>query len=130
MRDFDAELGEAIDQGFTVKGESFRVNPGVHPSVLLNYEESDFLGRADLLAAIDTAINAFLADDDARARWKALRERDEDPVTVGHLRAIMAYLYEVESDLPTIARASSSGGRSRKQDSSEDVTSSPVGAAS
>lgn len=129
MKDLDAEYGEPVDQGFTVKGEQFRVNPGVHPSVLLNYEESDFLGRADLLTAMDTAINSFLVDDDTRDRWKALREREEDPVTVGHLRAIMAYLYEVESDLPTNARASSSGGRSRKPDTSEADTSQPVGAA-
>lgn len=128
MRDFDAELGEAVDQGFTVKGESFRVNAGVHPSVLMNYEEADFLGRKDVLEAMDTAINAFLADDDARARWKALREREEDPVSLGHMRAIMSYLYEVESELPTNARASSSDGRSRSASSSRAATSSPVGA--
>ncbi len=129
MKDFDAEYGDAGDQGFTVKGESFRVNPGVHPSVIQAYEEAEFSTRADVLRAMDVAIGAFLADDDARARWKALRERKDDPVTLGHMRAIMSYLYEVESELPTTARASLSGGRSRRDASSSAATSSPAGAA-
>lgn len=132
MMDFDSGRAEraARDQGFRLGGEEFRVRTGVHPSVLGDYEEAVLTGREDLLSSQDDAVKAFLWDDEARDRWDALRARKEDPVTAGDIRAVIQYLYEVESELPTSAPAPSSRGRDRTKPSSAAERSSPVGAAS
>lgn len=131
MRDFDADRAkrDAVEQGFKVCGEQFGVQTGVHPSVMGDYEDAVLLGRGDMLTAMDTAIKAFLVDDDARKRWDKLRERRDDPLTVGHMRAVLNYLYEVEAELPTSAPTSSSSGRGSIRRTSEAATSQPAGAA-
>ena len=113
MRDFDSGRAERAEreQGFRLGGEDFRLNPGVHPSVLADYEDAIFSGREEATGAMDTVIKAFLWNQEARTRWDALRAREKDPVTVGDLRAVVQYLYEVESELPTIAPEPSSPGR-------------------
>lgn len=128
MKDFDAL--PQIEASFRLKGETFRVNPGVHPNVLYEYEDAIFSGRLSLLEGMDKAIKTFLADDEERARWDTLRARQEDPVTIAYLRGVMDYLYEVESELPTSAPGRSSSGRGRSKPSSGDETSSPAETAS
>lgn len=131
MRDFDTERAAraAVEQGFKIGGEEFRVAPGVHPSVLLAFENTEVGSREELQAIMDTAIKAFLTSDVDRKRWENLRERTDDPVTYGDMRAVMSYLYEVESQLPTIALSPSSTGRERTSRSSGAATSSPAGTA-
>lgn len=132
MRDFDAGRAERAqrDIGFKVGGEAFRVVPGVHPSVIFAYEDGIVLSQADVVKEMDTLICAFLVDDESRSRWTALCERREDPITTGDRRAIVQYLYEVESELPTIAPEPSSSGRGRGRATSRESTSSPVETAS
>lgn len=132
MRDFDSGRAERSEreQSFRLGGVEFRVQTGVHPSVLGDYEDDIVMSRGDVLGSMDKVVKAFLWDADARKRWDELRSRKKDPVTVGDLRGVIQYLYEVEGELPTIAPELSSAGRGRTRGSSAAAPSSPAGAAS
>lgn len=129
MKDFDQEFAGRVgaDVGFKVLGETFQINAGVHPRVLIDFESAPVQNHEELVAACDKTIKAFLTSDDDRARWDTLCARTEEPVlSYGYRRAIVRYLYEAESELPTIAPASSSDGRETASPQSEDATSSPA----
>lgn len=132
MRNFDAERAAHAekDMGFIIGGESFRIRPGVHPDVFIEYEETPVTGQRDVIALMDKLIKAFLMTDDDRARWDKVVENVDDPITAGHRRAVVNLLYEVESELPTSAPEPSGRGRGRGRGTSSGGTSSPAGAES
>lgn len=132
MRDIDAERAAHAekDMGFILGGERFKIRPGVHPDVFIEYEEAPVTGQRDVLAVMDKLIKAFLVSDKDRERWDAVAANQDDPITAGARRAVINYLYEVEAELPTSAPEPSGRGRGRGRGSSSEGTSSPAGAAS
>lgn len=132
MRDFDAERAAHAekDMGFIIGGEKFRVRPGVHPDVFIAYEETPVTGQRDVIEVMDTLIKAFLLTDEDCKRWDKVVASLDDPVTAGHRRAVVNYLYEIEAELPTSAPEPSGRGRGRGRGTSSGATSSPAGAES
>jgi hypothetical protein len=120
MRDFDEGKAELE---FKLGGEEF-VARRVRPEVLATFQTDETTTDATMaITLLDERISAFLANDEDRARYAALRCREEDPVTVGQLNALLEWMLEVSSDLPTTlpspsavlpgGTAASSKGRSR-----------------
>ncbi len=68
-------------------------------------------------------------DDDAEARYQAVRENDEDPLTVEDLREVVDWMIEESSNRPTGSPSGSTGGRRSTGTSSTEDSSSQVLAA-
>jgi hypothetical protein len=119
MRDFD-EVKPELE--FKIGGEEFTARR-VRPEVLATFEVNVPDDSAQAIVLLDERIGAFLASDEDRERYKTLRCREEDPVTIGQLNALLEWMLEASSDLPTQqpslsavgpgATAASSKGRSR-----------------
>lgn len=109
MKNFDEML--AKDREFTVGGQKFRWRD-VRPEVLTSFEPSEN-GDGDPNGAwrlMDDQILLFL-EPDAHERWKELRARDEDAVTIAQLNAILLWLMEEQTGRPTVQPSPSAPGR-------------------
>jgi hypothetical protein len=104
--DLDALLSK--DRSFIVRGETFTYHD-VKPEVLSAFKANGKMGPWDL---IDAQINLFLSDSD-RKRWKELRARDAEPVTIGQMNALLTWLLETQTDRPTNPPSPSASGRGR-----------------
>jgi hypothetical protein len=67
---------------------------------------------------MDRQIMLFLEEED-HERWRTLRARSENPVTIGQLIDIVGWLVEVQSDRPTEQPSPSSPGRGKTAASSK-----------
>lgn len=114
MPDFDELLAD--DHTFTVRGETFTWTE-VKPEVLsamgqaltsVNDDEDPNAGWA----AIDEQIMLFIDPSD-HEKWKTLRAREEKPVTIKQINAILDYLIGEQSDRPTQTPSPSASGRGR-----------------
>lgn len=110
MRDFDT----TPDLEFKLGGETF-VAQRVRPEVLAEFasdnvdlEEAQDSTKA--LALLDERIEAFLEHEEDRARYRELRQRTRNPVTIGQLNALLEWMLEVSSDLPTEQPSTSVAG--------------------
>jgi len=109
MQDFD--LGRQQEREFRIAGETFRCAGGVRPEELLEWVEvRPDTAPVDALAATDRLIVSFLHGDEID-RWKALRERDTDPITMRDLNELAKWLVANETGRPTEAPSDSSNGR-------------------
>src|SRR5512146_1138813 len=101
MRDFDSEY-LIDDREFKVGGEVFKWRY-VRPEVIAAWEDEPVSDKsADALRSTDDRIKLFLdASNGAAERWDALRAREDNPVTMGELNAILMWLVEVQTDRPT-----------------------------
>jgi len=117
MYDFDEDRSARFeaDRRFKIGGEVFQHRPGVRPETMAAWEEigretsaSEAIKITDalMLAWIDTT-----ADPTAHDRYKALRERENDPISGSDLSHVIMWLYRQSSRRPTVAPASSSDGR-------------------
>ncbi len=101
MKNFDEML--ATDREFTVGGETFHWRD-VRPEVLTSFEPS-VNGKGDEADAtwrmMDEQILLFIASDE-HERWTALRVRDDRPVTIAQLNAILLWLMEEQTGRPTV----------------------------
>lgn len=121
MKDF-SQAGK--DREFSINGAIFNWHD-VRPEVLT--ELGDELTKAtengdssDPNAAwklADKQILLFI-DPDQHDRWTELRDREKDPVTIGQLNAIVQWLMEEQTGLPTEQPSSSATGRGRTATSS------------
>ena len=113
MKDFDEML--ATDREFTVGGETFHWRD-VRPEVLTSFEPSaNGDGPDDDNAAwrlMDDQILLFIAADE-HPRWRDLRARDDKPVTIAQLNAILLWLMEEQTGRPTVQPSPSAPGRGR-----------------
>lgn len=113
MKNFDDMLAQ--DREFTVGGEKFHWRD-VRPEVLTSFEPSrNGDGPDDDNAAwrlMDDQILLFVAKDEVD-RWKELRARDENPVTIAQLNAILLWLMEEQTGRPTVQSSPSEVGRGR-----------------
>lgn len=119
-KNFDDLL--AADHTFTVRGVTFTWRE-VKPEVLtmmgrtlenVNDEEDPNAGWT----AIDEQILIFLDPSD-HDKWKELRARDEQPVTIKQINAILDYLIAEQTDRPTQTPSPSAPGRGRTAASSK-----------
>ena len=119
LRDFDQEF-VAEDLEFKIGGESFKM-AYVRPEVLAAWEDEDVPEKsADALVSTDTRIKMFLEPSNGAAeRWDALRAREENPVTMGQLNAVLLWMVEVQSGRPTEPPSPSASGRGRTERSSK-----------
>lgn len=119
MRDFDQELEK--DLSFKIRGETFTMRY-VRPEVLQSWENENIEGanEADALKVLDERVLFFLDQNgDNAERWKALRARESDPVTLGQLTGLIEWMVEVQSGRPTIPPSPSASGRGRTAASSK-----------
>jgi hypothetical protein len=119
VKNFDEML--AKDREFTVGGETFHWRD-VRPEVLTSFEPSAN-GADDANAAwrlMDDQILLFVAPEE-HERWKAVRERDDQPVTIAQINAILTWLMEQQTGRPTEAPSPSASGRTRTAATSKDA---------
>lgn len=127
MKNFDDML--AKDRDFTVAGETFQWR-NVRPEVLTSFESSpseedvpDNASDEEKIAAklrndnaawrlMDDQILLFLHKND-HERWRELRAREENPVTIAQLNAILVWLMEEQTGRPTVPSSPSDPGRGR-----------------
>jgi hypothetical protein len=117
VKDFDELLTE--DREFSVAGEKFRWCD-VRPEVLTAFEPSENGDQDDgaVWRLMDDQILLFL-DTSERDRWKTLRARDERPVTIRQLTAILQWLMEEQTGRPTEQPSPSAVGRGQTAGSSK-----------
>lgn len=109
MKNFDEMLSQ--DRDFTVAGETFQWR-NVRPEVLTSFESA---GEGDADATwrlMDDQILLFLHKND-HERWRELRAREENPVTIAQLNAILVWLMEEQTGRPTVPSSPSDPGRGR-----------------
>lgn len=117
MRSFD----NAEDLTFEVAGEQFKMRT-VRPEVLAAWEDAPVPPTAvEALKILDDRILSFLDNGDgSHERWTALRAREENPLSMGQLQAILEWGVEVQSHLPTMQPSPSVRGRGKTAVSSTD----------
>lgn len=128
MKDFDVTRTPASldERTFQLGGETFTRRTGVRPEALVGFDELKAdTPPGEVLKIVDGLILSLIAPDEAEA-WKALRAREEDPVTLGDMNAVASWLVEQEADRPTKQSAPSSRSRGRSGTSSTEGSSSPV----
>lgn len=115
-KNFDELLSE--ERTFVVRGETFRWRD-VRPEVLtaMGSAIGDDTDPNNIWKAQDEQILLFIHDED-HDKWKALREREEDPVTVRQFNAILEWLVSEQTDRPTPTPSPSASGRGRTAASS------------
>lgn len=99
-RNFDDLLEK--DHFFTIRGEKFDYLD-VKPEVLTAFElrKNGKKSEADSTwDALDQQIMVFLPDEQ-HARWKELRAREKDPITIKQLTELIKWLMEVQTGRPT-----------------------------
>jgi hypothetical protein len=111
------------DHTFTVRGVDFSWTE-VRPEVLsamgiaLGKVEDDENDPDAGWAAIDEQVLLFIVPEDHQ-KWKDLRAREENPVTIKQLNAVLDYLIGEQSDRPTQTPSPSVSGRGKTAASSK-----------
>jgi hypothetical protein len=109
---FDELLSK--DHKFTVRGETFAYKD-VRPEILTTFETNG--KNEDVWAGYDAQILLFLEEED-HERWRVLRAREKDPVTIEQITAILTWLMEEQTGRPTQTPSPSASGRGRTAASS------------
>ena len=119
MKNFDDML--AKDREFTVGGETFHWRD-VRPEVLTTFDtdETPSGDLNDTWKVVDARVLQFLEPDE-HDRWRALRARDENPVTIAQLNAIVTWFIEAQTGRPTEAPSPSASGRTKTAATSKDA---------
>ena len=118
MKNFDEML--PTDRELTVGGEQFHWRD-VRPEVLTSFEPSEVDGDENAAwRLMDDQILLFLAADE-HDKWRALRAREENPVTIQQLNAILLWLMEQQTGRPTVTPSPSAPGRGRTAATSKDA---------
>lgn len=117
-KNFDDLLSD--ERTFVVRGETFTwkdVRPEVLDSILranangAGAEGEEKEGEeSSMWANQDTLILEFIVPED-HERWKKLRARDEEPITIRQFNAILEHLVSEQTDLPTTPPSPSVTGR-------------------
>lgn len=111
-RNFDEVLEDNLV--FTIRGETFTLRD-VRPEVIAAWEdEENATTAAEGLKMLDDKIRTLLAEED-RPRWDELRGREDAPVNLRQLKALVEWIVEVQSDRPTPPPSSSADGRGRRE---------------
>ena len=115
MKDFNELL--AAEREFRVQDQTFKWRD-VRPEVLTEFE-ADANGDDPnaVWSLMDRQILLFLTPED-QERWKELRAREEAPVTIGQMNAVLTWLMEEQTGRPTEQPSPSAPGRGKTAASS------------
>lgn len=118
LRDFDHEFVEDLE--FKIGGETFKLKY-VRPEVLAAWEDEELPEKSvDALKYTDNRIKLFMdTSNGAGERWDAIRGREENPVTMGQLNALLMWMVEVQSGRPTMPPSPSDSGPGKTARSSK-----------
>jgi hypothetical protein len=98
MKDFNELL--ASERQFKVQDETFTWRD-VRPEVLTEFDtDTNGDDPSAVWDLMDRQILLFLGDGE-QDRWKALRKRDDAPVTVAQINAVLMWLMEEQTGRPT-----------------------------
>lgn len=135
MKDFDREREKKIeamgDRSFKIGGETFIRRPGIRPEVMAQYEGIDTNTTADEVIKImdDLLLTCIEPEDDAHARWHAIRAVDAGTavVSLDDMTDLVRWLMGEFTGRPTQPPSRSSGspendGTSSTGDSSSKAT--------
>lgn len=118
MHDFDVERAEGkvtdrAEREFMLGGQVFVHKVAVRPEAMTEWEDMpDDVTAADALLITDKTVLAFIEDDgDAHARYRAVRENEDDPLTVTDIGKVLVWLIGKATGRPTGARLLSTAGR-------------------
>jgi len=131
MKNFDEARKKRAqaDRSFTIGGETFERKPGVRPEVLLEWSDlTAGTPSGRVLEVIDEVVLAMISPNGkSAARWEAVRESEDDPVTLADLHELVSWLVEEElGETPIRQDLLSSPGLEAASESSTDASSSPV----
>ena len=94
------------EKTFTVRGQTFTWKD-VRPEILTAFKpeengdkDKDPEDNSGIWKELDGQIKLFLVSED-QERWDNLRARDDDPVTIVQLNAILEWLVGEQTDRPT-----------------------------
>ena len=116
MKDFNDLLAQ--DRTFKVQDKEFSWRD-VRPEVLSSFE-TDTNGNDPnaVWDLMDKQILLFIRPEEHEA-WKELRAREEAPVTIGQMNAILLWLMEEQTGRPTEQPSPSAPGRGKTAGSSK-----------
>jgi hypothetical protein len=117
------------DRSFTLGGEIFVAKASMRPEALTDYDRIDeTTSLTETLQIVDGVILKFLEKnpDNAPARYRKIRENEDDPVTVEDLLDLVQWLVEVQTGRPTGRPDDFSPGPSETGTTSTENSSSPV----
>ena len=117
MKDFNEML--ASERQFKVQDQVFTWCD-VRPEILTAFEpEENGDDPNSIWKTLDQQILLFLDPaEDSPERWKKLRAREDQPVTIAQLNSILTWLMEEQTGRPTEAPSPSASGRGRTAASS------------
>jgi hypothetical protein len=117
------------EREFLLGGEPFTARASVRPEAFMRWDSMDMENTpaAEILAVADETILSLIEKkDDAHARYRALREREEDAVNLEDLTDLIQWLVEVQSGgRPTEPSPASSSSPAETGTPSTDASSSP-----
>lgn len=115
MKNFDEvrEARKSADRTFQIGGELFVRKVGVKPEVIAAYDQINMgMGATETLNMIDEVVLDMIEDGgaavvdgdsittvgaDGHARYRAIRERDEDVISLADMQDLVAWLIEEET---------------------------------
>lgn len=105
MKDFDAKRKARMDRdrSFKIGGEEFTMRAGLRPEVLIPWEQlTEETSAAEVLQILDSIVLDFLEPyGDSHDRYRALRERVEEPITLQDLQELVEWLIAEQTGRPT-----------------------------
>jgi hypothetical protein len=138
MKNFDTDRKSreipAEERAFTLGGESFIARSTVRPEALTKWDAiAEDMSVTDILTATDETILALIEDtDNGHERYRALRQREEDPLGVNDLVEVGKWLVEVQTGRPIEPPSDSTdsppspGTNSTEESSSPETPKEPV----
>lgn len=115
-KDFNDLLAQ--DRQFKVQDQTFQWRD-VRPEVLTAFEvDTNGDDPNSVWKLMDAQILLFI-EEDGHERWKKLRSREDSPVTIGQINAILTWLMEEQTGRPTEAPSPSASGRGKTAASSK-----------
>lgn len=114
MKDFDLDRVNTSEEArqFRLRGEVFVRRDSVRPDTTIAFEDLTPEDTAQhTLTVIDDLVLGFIEDDGgAHARYRSLREREADPVTLQDLIKMSQWLIAENAGRPTGPSSGSSTG--------------------
>lgn len=114
MKDFDEARAarKDKDRAFRLGGEVFFMKAGVKPEVFAAYDDvNEETTALEALATIDgIVLDMIESRDDAAARYRKVREQEDDPVNLADLTALVEWLIEEQTGRPTQPLSPSTAG--------------------
>ena len=116
MKDFNDLL--AKEREFKVQDKTFTWRD-VRPEVLSSFDiDTNGDDPNAVWGLMDRQILLFISEDQ-QAAWKELRAREENPVTIGQMNAVLTWLMEEQTGRPTEQPSPSAPGPGKTARSSK-----------